>query len=353
MTAFLVPAAPELTDDRGPLSALMLQIVDGGRRRTGAHEELGRRVAQRSADGDGVLDDGDVQLTLFLLYGLHYGWLGAAGGELEWDLELLAVRQQLEGLHEAELRAMTGELPAPEPSGRAVASALLDLTTADNGPSLARYVARRATVEQARELLVLRSVYTLREADTHSWAIPRLTGRAKAALVEIQSDEYGAGRLSEMHSTLFATAMRGAGLDDTYLAYLDHVPDVALAAHNTMSLFALNHRLIGAVVGHLAAFEMTSSIPNRFLRDGLARLGFGPDVTRYFAEHVEADAVHEQIAAHDLAGALAEQDPSLVPDLMFGAASSLLLDGCVARHVLSAWEEGRSSLRRPVPDATA
>src|SRR3712207_8445227 len=39
-----------------------------------------------------------------------------------------------------------------------------------------------------------RSIYTLKEADPHSWAIPRLTGRAKAALVEIQSDEYGEGR---------------------------------------------------------------------------------------------------------------------------------------------------------------
>src|SRR5690606_35321776 len=156
---------------------------------------------------------------------------------------------------------------SPEPTARAVASALLDLIAADTGPSVARHVARRASLEQAREYLVLRSISTLREADTHSWAIPRLTGAPKAALVEIQSDEYGGGNLPHMHSTLFATTMRGAGLDDTYPAYLDHVPDVALASHNTMSLFGLHVRLLGAVVGHLAAFEMTSSIPNRYLRD--------------------------------------------------------------------------------------
>ena len=63
-----------------------------------------------------------------------------------------------------------------------VASALLDLIAADTGPSVARYLARRATAEQAREYLVLRSISTLREADTHSWAIPRLTGRPKAAV---------------------------------------------------------------------------------------------------------------------------------------------------------------------------
>ena len=301
-------------------------------------------------DTPSVLTDDDLQLTLFLLYGLHYGALGHRGDDLEWDLELLQVRQQIEGWHEAELRRLTAQTPDAEATAGAVAAELFALTAADQGPSLARHVARRATLEQARELLVLRSLYTLREADPHSWAIPRLTGQPKAALVEIQSDEYGGGRLSAMHSSLFAMAMRGAGLDDTYLAYLDLVPGEVLASHNTMSLFGLNHRLRGAVVGHLAAFEMTSSIPNRYYRDGFARLGFGPDVTQYFAEHVEADAVHEQIAAYDLAGALAEQDPQLVPDIMFGAAASLAMDALVGGHVLEAWADGRSALRSPLTD---
>ena len=62
---------------------------------------------------------------------------------------------------------------------------------------------------QARELLnVLRSIYTLREADPHSWAIPRLTGRAKTALVEIQNDEYGNGDGSQMHAELFRRTAR-------------------------------------------------------------------------------------------------------------------------------------------------
>ncbi|WP_122263546.1 iron-containing redox enzyme family protein [Ornithinimicrobium cerasi] len=348
MTTPVLPAPPLLAGGRGPLSALTLQVIGAGRRGTGAHEELLRLAGARAADRGPVLEDDDVQLALFLLYGLYYGWLGALGDDLEWDLELLQVRQLFERLHEAELRELAGTVPAPEPTARSVAQALFDLTAADDGPSLARYVARRATTEQALELLALRSIYTLREADAHSWAIPRLTGRAKAALVEIQADEYGSGHPGSMHSVLFATTMRGVGLDDTYPAYLDHAPAVVLASHNTMSLLGLHHRLRGAVVGHLAAFEMTSSIPNRYYRDGFARLGYGEEVTRYFAEHVEADAVHEQIAAHDLAGALAEQDPSLVGDIMFGAASSLAMDALVGRHVLTAWEDGRSSLRRPL-----
>lgn len=348
-----VLTAPELTiTPRGPLSAALLHVLAEERLTPASETVLTQWCDGAPASGD-VLSDDDVQLALFVLYALHYGSLGQRGADLEWDVRLIAVRQVLERLHEAELRRLVGELPRPEPRARQVADALFALTSADGGPSLSRFVARRATPEQLRELLVLRSIYTLREADPHSWAIPRLTGQPKAALVEIQADEYGGGRLEGMHARIYAVAMRGAGLSDAYAAYLDLVPAVVLASLNTMSLFGLNRRLRGAIVGHLAAFEMTSTIPNRYYRDGFARAGFGEDVQWYFAEHVEADAVHEQIAAHDLAGALAEQEPDLLPDIMFGAAASLAMDGLVAGHVLPAWQAGRTALRRPLDDAGA
>lgn len=335
---------------RGPLSKLLLRILRAGQVDASDSRTMGAAIDENNS-GDDILDDDDLQLTLFLLYALSYGSLGPAGDALEWNPRLLQLRLALEARHEAGLRARTGVLPHPEPTARQVAAALFELAAADDGPSLAQYVARQATPEQLREVLVLRSIYTLREADPHSWAIPRLTGRAKAALVEIQNDEYGGGRPEAMHSSLYADTMRGAGLSDRELAYLDLVPAVTLASHNTMSLFGLNRRLVGAVVGHLAAFEMTSSLPNRRYRDGFARAGYGEDVTAYFAEHVQADAVHEQVAAHDLAGALAEQEPPRVPDIMFGAAASLAVDGLVARHVLGCWDEGRSALRGDLTSA--
>ncbi|WP_347233239.1 iron-containing redox enzyme family protein [Cryobacterium sp. MDB2-33-2] len=143
--------------------------------------------------------------------------------------------------------------------------------------------------------------------------MPRLTGRAKAALIEIQADEYGGGRVERMYSVLFAATMRGVGLDDRYGAYVDAVPAITLASFNTMSLFGLNRRLVGALVGHLAAFEMTSAIPNRLYADGFQRLGFDDAVTEYFDEQVEADAVHEQIAGRDLAGSSPTTTPSPSP----------------------------------------
>jgi hypothetical protein len=102
-----------------------------------------------------------------------------------------------------------------------------------------------------------------------------LRGRAKAALVEIQFDEYGGGRPERMHAELFRCMMDCVGILSTYGAYGDSVPAVTLATGNLISLYGLHRRLRGALVGHLAAFEMTSSIPNRRYGDGLRRLGAG------------------------------------------------------------------------------
>jgi Iron-containing redox enzyme len=312
-------------------------------------ETLQRDVGAALARTAAIVWDDDLQLALFLLYGLHYGSVIEADDAWEWHPDLIHVRRSIEREFEAELRLTVPVPAAPPAEAEAVARALFELTKPDNSASLSKYVARNATLDQAREFLVQRSIYTLKEADPHSWAIPRLSGRAKAAMVEIQADEYGGGRADRMHSAIFAGTMRGLGLDDRYGAYLDYVPAVTLASFNMMTMFGLNRRLRGAISGHLAAFEMTSSIPNRFYGNGFRRLGFGSDVTWYFDEHVEADAVHEQIAARDLAGSLAEDEPALLDDIMLGASACLTVDGWAGQQMLDAWTAGRSSLRIPLP----
>lgn len=355
---------PASFQPRGPVSAAVLDALRGPV--AAPDEHLGAlRAALRDSmrlhrttptdspsavnrEPGGVATDDDLQLALFALYGLHYGSVVETDDRWEWHPELVRARSVIEDAYERELRAAV-QLPGlPEPSVDAVAAALFDLTAPDAGPSLSKYVAREATEEQVTEFLVHRSIYTLKEADPHSWAIPRLTGRAKAALVEVQADEYGGGRPERMHSAIFAQAMRASGLDDRYGTYVDNVPAITLASFTMMSMFGLNRRLRGAIAGHLAAFEMTSSVPNRFYGNGFRRLGHGEDSTGYFDEHVEADAVHEQIAGRDLAGSLAEDDPRLLEDIFFGAAACLTVDGWVGQHILEQWTAGRSSLRQPL-----
>lgn len=345
-----------IPDPRGPLSSgLFSLLVEGPDTDPLTVAALQDRVADRMSGVEDVLDE-DVQLTLFCLYELHYGGLQGVDDGWEWNPGLIRIRQLLEDPFEQWLRLQTAPLSATVrhpasgvPSSDETAALLFDLAGRDGGPSLSRHVAKKATEGQLREFLIHKSLYQLKEADPHTWAIPRLTGRAKAALVEIQADEYGGGNPDRMHSALFAQTMRGAGLDDSYGAYVDTLPAISLASVNAMSLFGLNRRLRGAIAGHLAMYEMTSSRPNQLYGNGFRRHGFGEDVTRYFDEHVEADAVHEQIAGRDLAGGLVEAEPDLLEDVLFGAAAVSCIDALFAAHVLDAWEDGRSSLRLPVP----
>jgi hypothetical protein len=148
--------------------------------------------------------------------------------------------------------------------------------------------------------------------------------------------------------------MAALGLDAGYGRYVDHLPAETLATVNLMSLCGLHRRLRGAIVGHLALFEMTSSLPNRRYAGGLRRLGFDlPQATRFFDEHVEADAVHENIAAVDLAGGLARQEPKLTSQILWGARALVAVETRWARHVMGAWEDGRCSLRAPLSAAAA
>ncbi|MEU8106864.1 iron-containing redox enzyme family protein [Nonomuraea muscovyensis] len=296
---------------------------------------------REAPSGRSELADGDLQLALFACYELHYQGFDDVDDRWEWEPSLLATRAALERRLEDALAAIVPRQPAVPPGE--VRAALAELTR-DDGPPLSAYLRREADLDVFREFVVHRSIYHLKEADPHTWAIPRLRGGPKAALVEIQADEYGGGRAERMHAELFATTMARLGLDASYGAYLDRVPGVTLAVSTVMSLFGLHRRLRGALAGHLAALEMTSSAPNRRYGDALRRLGGDRAASRFYDEHVQADAVHEQVAAHDLCAGLAAQDPSLTGDILYGAACALALERLWAGHVLSRWRRGLSSL---------
>ena len=276
-----------LPEPRGAVTALLLEALPG--------------PIEPLPDTPEPTGDEDLQLALYLCYELHYRGLPGVDEGWEWEPSLLALRAGLE---------------------------------------------RRGTLEQYIEFVVHRSAYQLKEADPHSWALPRLSGGPKAALVEIQADEYGGGDAARIHAQLFADTMDALGLDSRYGAYVDLIPAATLATVNLMSLCGLHRRLRGAIAGHLALFEMTSSIPNARYAKGLRRVGFDdPRATAFFDEHVTADAVHESIAAVDLAGGLARMEPALTSDILWGAEALVELEGRWAKHLLDAWSDGRSSLR--------
>ena len=300
------------------------------------------------------LHDEDLQLALYCCYELHYRGLPGVDDWWEWSPSLLELRAVLEMRFERALTDLVGAPHADADVGWGeIDLALRAIADADEERSLSRHLSRYGTLAQLHEFLVHRSAYQLKEADPHSWALPRLSGSPKAALVEIQADEYGGGRAERMHARLFADAMEAFGLDSRYGAYVDRLPAETLATVNLMSLFGLHRRWLGAIVGHLALFEMTSSIPNRRYGDAARRLGpDDPRATAFFDEHVEADAVHESVASVDLAGGLARDKPGIAGDILFGARSVAVLDGLWARALFEAWDRGGTALR-PASEALA
>jgi hypothetical protein len=332
--------APTLPDPVGPLTDQLIAALAG--EPGPAAPALAGFIDAPPPPPRTVLGDDDFQLALYVLYELHYRGFAGVDDAWEWNLPLLAFRAVLEQAFEAAL-AQAVPRPAPTPAQK-IDLALRAILAADDDPSLSRYIEARATHAELLEFVIHRSAYQLKEADPHTWVMPRLHGAPKAALVRIQSDEYGEGVPGRAHAELFRETMVALGLDASYGAYLPRLPGVTLATVNLISFLGLHRRLRGALVGHLAAFEMSSSLPNRRYSHGLDRLGW-PAARPFYDEHVVADAVHENLAAVDLAGGLGRLEPDLIGDILFGAAALVELDRRAARHMLGAWRHGDSSLR--------
>jgi len=325
-----------LPDPRGPLSAevieaLRLPVLQGS---------FPAPPVELPAD---VLRDDDVQLALWVLYELHYDGFDEVDAAWEWDAGAVAYLAPLETAFLAALRTMA---PVPDTDATAPVHERIEaLTELAPSSGMSRFMQREATAEQFREYLMAKSVYHLKESDPHSFVLPRLRGLPKVRLAELQYDEYGGGRPDRHHQTLFAGTLRAAGLDDTYGAYLDLAPALTLAVNNAMSLFGLHRRHRGMAMGHLAAFEATSSIPCRRVAQGVRRIGLPEDAADYFDEHVEADAVHEQLAMREICGAMAEADERLTEDILFGSWVCCYLDYLDGVELVGRWTAGESALR--------
>jgi hypothetical protein len=324
---------PRLPTARGPLSAAVLSAL---RQRPGS---VGRTPPLAGING---LADDDLQLALYCCYELHYRGFAGADADWEWDPTLLSFRAELERAFLQRLRDAIG--PSRSDLRGDVGGRLVELIARACGPSLSTFLLESGTLDQLREFCVHRSAYQLKEADPHTFAIPRLCGDAKAAMVEIQHDEYGSGRAADMHSVLFAETMSALGLDPAYGAYLDRLPGTTLATVNLASMFGLHRRWRAALVGHLAVFEMTSVEPMSRYSAALARMDIGPEGRRFYDVHVAADARHGRIALERMVAGFIETEPHLGADLLFGAAAVLLVEERLSRDLLDAWSTGFSSL---------
>lgn len=175
-------------------------------------------------------------------------------------------------------------------------------------------------------------------SDPQAWLIPRFPYYAKASLAELQFDEFGQGRVDRLHANIFARGMSDLSLDNRAGAYIDIAPVEVLELNNAMSFFGLHLRLLGAALGHLAAFEATSSAPSRKVAQGLHLLSLAPSMIEYYDEHIEADAVHEQVVIRLLCEPVSRERPEITQEIFFAAFTCMDLEARFATWLLAKWK---------------
>ncbi|MBK6014046.1 iron-containing redox enzyme family protein [Streptomyces sp. MBT53] len=322
---------PPLPFARGPISAAIIAYL----RSTGPLPDDGAMSAAAPL-GD------DLQLALYICYELHYRGFAGVDADHEWDPDLLRVRAALE-------RPFLETLRAGATVHKHADEALDDLLVEPvDGSGVSHFLRDEGELWQVREYAAQRSLYHLKEADPHAWVLPRLWGRAKAGMAAVEFDEFGGGRADRVHARLFADLMTDLDLDTEYGHWLDAAGAEALATVNLMSLLGLHRALRGALVGHFAAVEITSSPGSRRLAQAMRRTGAGSAAEHFYDEHVEADAVHEQVVRREVVAGLLEEEPHLDGDVAFGVDATTYLEDRLAEHLLGAWRAGESSLRLSV-----
>ncbi|MFG2720195.1 iron-containing redox enzyme family protein [Streptomyces sp. NPDC048416] len=325
--------SPDLPDARGELSAAIIGRLRGDTARLPGEAS----VARATAYGD------DLQLALYVGYELHYRGFAEVDDALEWDPALIELRGLMEDRF---LDALRQDAVRDHDVDDAFAELLVEPV---HGTGVSYFLQDEGELWRLREYAAQRSLYHLKEADPHAWVLPRLWGRAKAGMAAVEFDEFGGGRAERVHARLFADLMDDLGLDTTYGRYVDAGSAQMLATVNLMSLLGLRRALRGALLGHFATLEVTSSPSSRRMALAMKRAGAGPAAEFFYTEHVEADAVHEQVVRHEVIGGLLEEEPELAQDVVFGVDATVFLEDRFADHLLGHWQAQKSSLRFPLP----
>ena len=297
---------------------------------------------------DDPLGDDDLQLALYLCFELHYRCFAGVDPAWEWRPDLLAVRAVLE---EAFFDALEAEVGPGEPVDPDEVGDLLFRARSRRRGRLALAPARgrgrpRAVPRVRRPPLALPAEGG-RPAQLGDPAArrPGEDGAAGGAGRRVRRRPAASGctrrssprRCGRSASTTARTPTSTASRRDPG----DGQPDVGARA------CAASRR--GAIVGHLAMFEMTSAQPNRRYGNALRRLGFdarGDRLLRRARRGRRGAREHRRLRPRRRPGARRSRSWPRTSSSAPGPCS--ILEDRFARHLLAAWEQGETSLRRPL-----
>src|SRR5919112_988116 len=127
----------QLPRPRGPLSEVLVATL---------RDPPPRNVEVPSITAeDGVFGE-DFQLSLYILYELHYRGFAGVDERWEWQPELLALRCELEADFEATLRERLRADGSADPAR--LGESVMELIEAGDGPQLSVHMERSADLDQ-------------------------------------------------------------------------------------------------------------------------------------------------------------------------------------------------------------
>ncbi len=265
----------------------------------------------------------DLQLALYVSYELHHRGFAGVDPRWEWDPGVLQLRARLEEAFGTALRDGVGDV------SRCKAVDEIPRLCTQNSP-LAGYLREHGTWAQMREYFVQRSVYRLRVDDA----------RTTDGMTPVKFGESPLGGSDHEPRRRFAEVLRAAGLDASYLHYLNDASAEALAMVNMMSMFALHGNLRGAATGQVLATRIAVRSASAGLVDALVRLGAPQPCVQFYRDNVRTGLK----ARCETVAALLDAEPELESEVVLGIRAFELLERRLTTRLLTRWG-GATSIR--------
>lgn len=185
----VIAAEPRLPQPRGPLSAVVIDLLAKGS--PSAHpDDVEEMLA--AANPYGL----DLQLALYVCYELHYRGFSGVDPRWEWDIGLLNLRRRMEEAFLARLESDAGQ-----DSHEYAIAAELDalMREPEDDANLSVHLAEYASWEHMQEYFAQRSIYHLKEGDPQAWVIRGCPARPRPHSWPSSSTSSAAG--TETHCT--------------------------------------------------------------------------------------------------------------------------------------------------------
>ena len=245
--------------------------------------------------------------------------------------------QRLEGAFVEELRAEVAAEAATAPQdvdGFLAWFEELKATGPGQHDPLFQWLADEASAEDFRYFLGQEAAGEAGFEDLTAMVQVKVPAAAKMELASNYWDEMGRGNPKGMHGPMLDGVVEALGLDT---AIEDTVWE-SLALANGMTAMAANRRYAWHAIGALGAIELTAPDRSRATADGLRRLGFGKEVSRYFDLHAVLDVKHSEDWNAKVIAPLVAEDPRRAVAMAEGALIRLAAGArCFERYRAVLW----------------